>query len=58
MATVKDIYNYIDIIAPFNTQEEWDNSGLLVGDENSEVTKILFALDVTSEIINQSDRCS
>lgn len=57
MATVKDIYNYIDSIAPFNTQEEWDNSGLLVGDENAEVTKILFALDVTSDIINQAVDC-
>ncbi len=54
MATVKDIYNFIDSIAPFDTQEEWDNSGLLVGDENAEVTKILFALDVTTDVINQA----
>ncbi len=54
MATVKDIYNFIDSIAPFSTQEEWDNSGLLVGDENTEVTKILFALDVTTDVINQA----
>mgnify|MGYP003291401449 CR=1 FL=1 len=57
MATVNDIYNYIDSIAPFDTQEEWDNSGLLVGDKNTEVTKILFALDVTSDIINQAVEC-
>ncbi len=54
MATVKDVYNFIDSIAPFNTQEEWDNSGLLVGDENAKVTKILFALDVTTDVINQA----
>ncbi len=54
MATVKDIYNFIDSIAPFDTQEEWDNSGLLVGDENAEVTKIFFALDVTTDVINQA----
>ncbi|MBQ4573283.1 MAG: Nif3-like dinuclear metal center hexameric protein [Clostridia bacterium] len=54
MATVKDIYNYMDLIAPFNTQEEWDNSGLLVGDKTAEVSKILFALDVTSDIIEQA----
>lgn len=58
MATVKDIYNYIDSIAPFSTQEEWDNSGLLVGDENKEVNKILFALDITSDIISQAIECS
>lgn len=56
MATVKDIYDYIDLIAPFDTQEEWDNSGLLVGDENVEVTKILFALDITSDVIEQAKK--
>lgn len=54
MATVKDVYDFIDSIAPFNAQEEWDNSGLLVGDEDAEVTKILFALDVTTNVINQA----
>lgn len=57
MVTVERIYNYIDSIAPFNTQEEWDNSGLLVGDKNAEVSKILFALDITSDIINQAADC-
>jgi len=54
MATVRDIYNFIDSIAPFNTQEEWDNSGLLVGNENAEVNKILFTLDITEYVINQA----
>ncbi len=58
MATVKDIYNFIDKIAPFSTQEEWDNSGLLVGDENKEINKILFALDITSDVINQAINCN
>lgn len=54
MATVKDIYNFIDKIAPFNTAEEWDNAGLLVGDENKEVNKIMFALDMTEDVANQA----
>ena len=54
MATVRDIYNYIDLFAPFGTQAEWDNSGLLVGNENSVVNKIVFALDVTSDVIEQA----
>lgn len=57
MATVKEIYSFIDSIAPFNTQEEWDNSGLLVGDENKDVNKILFALDITTDIVNQAVSC-
>ena len=47
MITVGDIYNFIDQVAPFETQVEWDNSGLLVGDKNREVEKIAFCLDVT-----------
>ncbi len=54
MATVKEIYNFIDSFAPFNTQAEWDNSGLLVGDENAVVNKIVFSLDVTSNVIEQA----
>ena len=57
MAIVKDIYNFIDNIAPFHTAEEWDNSGLLVGDEHKTVNKIMFALDCTEDVINQAISC-
>lgn len=58
MATVRDIYNYIDSFVPFSTQAEWDNSGLLVGNENNVVNKIIFALDVTSDVIEQAKNIS
>ena len=32
MTTVKNIYDYINSVAPYESQEEWDNSGQLVGD--------------------------
>lgn len=44
---VKDILSYIDTVAPFDTQESWDNSGFLIGDPETEVTKAALALDVT-----------
>jgi dinuclear metal center YbgI/SA1388 family protein len=47
--TVKDIYNEINGFAPFETGAEWDNPGLLIGDENVAVTKAVVALDVTAE---------
>ncbi len=49
--TVKDVYAFLDEIAPFSAQEKWDNSGLLVGDGNAEVTGILVTLDIDSEAI-------
>lgn len=52
MTKVKDIYNYIDSIAPFDTQEEWDNSGLLAGDFHSEVKSVVMSLDATKEAVS------
>lgn len=45
--TVRDIYDSIDSFAPFASQAEWDNSGLLIGDINAEVNKAIICLDVT-----------
>lgn len=54
MATIKEIYDFLDRIAPFKTAFEFDNVGLLVGDRNSEVTKVLVALDITNEVCDEA----
>lgn len=51
MARVKDFYAYLNSIAPFETQENWDNSGMLVGDEDAEVKKAAVVLDITPEAV-------
>ena len=51
MATVKNISDFINSIAPYDTQCEWDNCGILVGDKSKEVRKIGFTLDMTSEVL-------
>ena len=55
MSKVIDFFNYIDSIAPFDTQESWDNSGFLVGDGDKEVKKVLVALDVTEPVLNEAE---
>ena len=50
MTTVKNIYDYINSIAPYDTQEEWDNSGHLIGDFRKEVKMCVMALDATREV--------
>lgn len=50
MTTVKNIYDYINRIAPFAAQEEWDNSGFLIGDFRKEVKTVVMALDPTKEV--------
>lgn len=52
--TVKDIYDYLNSIAPFDTAEVWDNCGLTVGSFEKEVKKIYIALDVTRAVIEDA----
>ena len=52
--TCGDILALIHQVAPFDTQEPWDNSGFLVGEKEKEVTGVLFALDVTQQVISEA----
>ena len=54
---IKEIYDYLDTIAPFNTAAEWDNCGLSVGSLDSDVNKVLVALDVTDDVVNTAVNC-
>ena len=54
MTTIGNIYKAIDQFAPFKLQEKWDNSGILVGEKNSAVTKVLLALDITENVVAEA----
>lgn len=54
MNTVADIFEYLNQIAPVETQESYDNAGLLFGNRFSNVTKALLALDITCEVIEEA----
>lgn len=51
MTKVNDVYKFIDSIAPFNTQMDFDNSGLLVGRGESNITSAILSLDITKEVV-------
>ena len=51
MAKVTDILNFLDEEIPFGNKCEWDNCGLLIGDENAEISKIGFTLDLTKKTL-------
>lgn len=48
---INDIYSYLDELYPFNSQEKWDNSGLLVENYYMECSKVLLTLDISYEAI-------
>jgi dinuclear metal center YbgI/SA1388 family protein len=47
------IYEYLDKLSPFELQESWDNSGLLVGEMNDEVNCIYLSLDIDDELLDE-----
>ena len=51
MPTVRQIFDYINSLAPFATQESWDNSGLLLGNPDKEVSRVSLALDATKKTV-------
>ena len=49
-----EITNYLESIAPLNYQEDYDNSGLIVGDPNMEIRGALVALDCVEKIVDEA----
>ncbi|MEA1893464.1 MAG: Nif3-like dinuclear metal center hexameric protein [Campylobacterota bacterium] len=49
---ISQIYEFLDNLSPFDLQESWDNSGLLVGDYNQDITKIVVSIDVDEMLID------
>ncbi len=56
---ISEITRCIENIAPLNIQESYDNCGLLIGNPNDEVHKILICLDVTEAVLDEaaSEQC-
>ena len=54
MIKVSEILGFVTDVAPLNWQENYDNSGLLIGDSNALVDKVLLTLDVTEKVIDEA----
>jgi len=54
--TVKDITSKLEEWAPLTYQEDYDNCGLLVGDENHQATGVLITLDITEAVIEEAQK--
>ena len=54
--TLLEIYNFLDSLSPFEMQEAWDNSGILVGKKSSEIKEIVVALEATKEIAESTPK--
>ena len=53
MIKVNNIINEMELLAPTYLKEDFDNVGLMVGDKNKEVKKVLLALDCTLKVMKR-----
>lgn len=54
MKRVNDIYEYLQTFAPLELQLGFDNAGIQIGRLSNSVTRVLLALDVTSEVVSEA----
>lgn len=54
MNKIKDITAVIEAFAPIPLQEDYDNSGLNIGDPNESTTGCLVCLDVTEQVLDEA----
>lgn len=50
----REVIKQLETFAPKQLAEQWDNVGLTVGDKNQSVHKILVALDVIPDVIQEA----
>ena len=51
---IGELIHYLHTIAPPHFQEDYDNSGLLIGNTNTHISGVLVSLDVTETIIDEA----
>lgn len=51
---IKEIIQYLELLAPLSSQESYDNSGLITGDSDAEVKQALICLDSTEDIVDEA----
>ncbi len=51
---VKEIIDVVESFAPTGIQESWDNSGLIVGEAECEVSGLLLCLDITEAVLDEA----
>ena len=54
MLKISDLLKELNDIAPFSDSESWDNTGLLVGNMDDNVTGIITALDCSLETVEEA----
>jgi len=51
---IKSFIQKIEKLAPLDYAEDFDNTGLIVGDKNQDIKSVLITLDTTEDVVNEA----
>ena len=51
---IRELTQVLEQHAPLALQEEYDNSGLIIGEHDAEITKVLITLDITDQVLDEA----
>ncbi len=51
---LSEVINIIESVAPLSIQEEWDNSGLQIGNKEADIASVLLCVDITEAIVEEA----
>jgi len=51
---VSNVINVLESMAPLRLAAEWDNVGLLIGDVDTVVRKLMFCIDLTDDVLAEA----
>ncbi len=55
---VEEIYHILDKLSPFELQASWDNSGLILGSYDQEITNVVLSIDIDEELLESVEEGS
>jgi dinuclear metal center YbgI/SA1388 family protein len=51
---IRELTDFLESVAPLSLQEDYDNSGLLVGDPDTRIRRALICLDATPAVVEEA----
>jgi dinuclear metal center YbgI/SA1388 family protein len=54
MTTIRDICRFLHDVAPLSLAEEWDNVGLLLGDDAADAARVITCLTLTPDVADEA----
>lgn len=56
MSELTEIMHHLQTLAPLELAEQWDNVGLLAGDPNQQIRKVLLTIDLTRAVLDEAQQ--